>query len=99
MDRPVHHHLPHPLVRGQRVGWINARRRRPVAGYAALLLGLVVVGLLYGALTRTGAQAAPTTAQENIATAQPIFEPVTARAGALEDGLDACRPRRSARRT
>jgi len=36
------------------VGWINARRRRPVAGYAALLLGLVFIGLLYGALTRTG---------------------------------------------
>jgi len=56
------------------VGWINARRRRPVAGYAALLLGLVVVGMLYGALTRTGAQAAPTTAQENVANGQAIFE-------------------------
>jgi ubiquinol-cytochrome c reductase cytochrome c subunit len=39
------------------VSWINARRRRPVAGYAALLLGLVVVGLLYGAFTRTGGSA------------------------------------------
>jgi ubiquinol-cytochrome c reductase cytochrome c subunit len=56
------------------VGWINARRRRPVAGYAALLLGLVVVGLLYGALTRTGAQAAPTTAQENIANGRALFQ-------------------------
>jgi ubiquinol-cytochrome c reductase cytochrome c subunit len=56
------------------VGWINARRRRPVAGYAALLLGLVFVGLLYGALTRTGAQAAPTTAQENIANGRVLFE-------------------------
>jgi ubiquinol-cytochrome c reductase cytochrome c subunit len=56
------------------VGWINARRRRPVAGYAALLLGLVVIGLLYGALTRTGAQAAPTTAQEDIANGQALFE-------------------------
>jgi ubiquinol-cytochrome c reductase cytochrome c subunit len=57
------------------VGWINARRRRPVAGYAALLLGLVVVGLLYGALTRTGsAQAAPTTAQQDIANGQALFE-------------------------
>ena len=56
------------------MGWINARRRRPVAGYAALLLGLVVVGLLYGALTRTGAQAAPTTAQEDIANGQALFE-------------------------
>ena len=56
------------------MGWINARRRRPVAGYAALLLGLVVIGLLYGALTRTGAQAAPTTAQEDIANGQALFE-------------------------
>ena len=56
------------------MGWINARRRRPVAGYAALLLGLVVVGLLYGALTRTSAQAEPTTAQQNIANGQELFE-------------------------
>ena len=56
------------------MGWINARRRRPVAGYAALLLGLVIVGLLYGALTRTGAQAAPTTAQEDIANGRALFE-------------------------
>jgi len=39
------------------VSWINARRRRPVAGYAALLLGLVVVALLYGSLTRQGGTA------------------------------------------
>ena len=58
------------------MGWINARRRRPVAGYAALLLGLVVVGLLYGVLTRAGgsAQAAPTTAQQDIANGQALFE-------------------------
>ena len=56
------------------MGWINARRRRPAAGYAALLLGLVVVGLLYGALTRTSAQAAPTTAQQDIANGQALFE-------------------------
>jgi ubiquinol-cytochrome c reductase cytochrome c subunit len=56
------------------VGWINARRRRPVAGYAALLLGLVVVAFLYGALTRTGAQAEPTTAEQNIANGQALFE-------------------------
>jgi quinol---cytochrome-c reductase cytochrome c subunit len=36
------------------VSWINARRRRPVAGYAALLLGLVVVALAYGAITSSG---------------------------------------------
>jgi ubiquinol-cytochrome c reductase cytochrome c subunit len=58
------------------VGWINARRRRPVAGYAALLLGLVVVGLLYGALTRTGggAQAEPTSPSQDIAAGQALFE-------------------------
>jgi ubiquinol-cytochrome c reductase cytochrome c subunit len=39
------------------VGWINARRRRPAAGYAALLLGLVLVALVYGALTRQGGTA------------------------------------------
>ena len=36
------------------MSWINARRRRPVAGYAALLLGLVVVALVYGSLTSRG---------------------------------------------
>jgi ubiquinol-cytochrome c reductase cytochrome c subunit len=58
------------------VGWINARRRRPAAGYAALLLGLVVVGLLYGALTRTGggAQAEPTAAQQDVAAGKALFE-------------------------
>jgi len=58
------------------VGWINARRRRPVAGYAALLLGLVFVGLLYGALTRTGggAQAAPTSPSQDIAAGKTLFQ-------------------------
>jgi ubiquinol-cytochrome c reductase cytochrome c subunit len=58
------------------VSWINARRRRPVAGYAALLLGLVVVGLLYGALTRSGggAQAEPTAAQQDVAAGKALFE-------------------------
>jgi ubiquinol-cytochrome c reductase cytochrome c subunit len=57
------------------VSWINARRRRPVAGYAALLLGLVVVALLYGSLTRQGgAQAAPTAAQQDIANGKKLFQ-------------------------
>jgi ubiquinol-cytochrome c reductase cytochrome c subunit len=56
------------------VSWINARRRRPVAGYAALLLGLLVVTLLYGAFTRQGAQAAPATAQQNIANGKALFD-------------------------
>ena len=57
------------------MSWINARRRRPVAGYAALLLGLVVVALVYGSLTRQGgeAQAAPTAAQQDIANGQELF--------------------------
>jgi ubiquinol-cytochrome c reductase cytochrome c subunit len=59
------------------VSWINARRRRPVAGYAALLLGLVVVGLVYGALTRTGGTAqasAPAASQSDINTGQKLFQ-------------------------
>ena len=50
------------------MSWINARRRRPAAGYAALLLGLVVVALVYGSLTGqggvTGASAATGTQQD-----------------------------------
>jgi ubiquinol-cytochrome c reductase cytochrome c subunit len=56
------------------VSWIIARRRRPVAGYAALLLGLVVVALVYGALTRTSADAAPNTAQQDIANGKALFD-------------------------
>jgi len=58
------------------VSWINARRRRPAAGYAALLLGLVVVTLLYGVITRqgTGAQASPTTEQQDIANGKALFD-------------------------
>ena len=59
------------------MSWINARRRRPVAGYAALLLGLVVVALAYGSLTRTGGTAeasAPAAAQRDISAGQRLFE-------------------------
>jgi ubiquinol-cytochrome c reductase cytochrome c subunit len=58
------------------VSWINAKRRRPVAGYAALLLGLVVITLLYGAVTRTGsgAQADLNTAQQAVANGKAIFD-------------------------
>ena len=58
------------------MSWINARRRRPAAGYAALLLGLIVVTLLYGAITRqgTGAQAALTTEQQDIANGKALFD-------------------------
>jgi len=58
------------------VSWINARRRRPAAGYAALLLGLVVVTLLYGSLTRQGGEAlaAPTATQQDIANGKELFQ-------------------------
>ena len=58
------------------MSWIIARRRRPVAGYAALLLGLVVVALVYGVLTRTGssAQASPASAQQDIAQGKALFD-------------------------
>jgi ubiquinol-cytochrome c reductase cytochrome c subunit len=39
------------------LSWITARRRRPVAGYAVVLLGLLAVGGGYAALTATGSQA------------------------------------------
>ena len=59
------------------MSWFNARRRRPVAGYAALLLGLVVVGLVYGAFTRTGGTAqasAPAASQSDINTGKDLFD-------------------------
>jgi ubiquinol-cytochrome c reductase cytochrome c subunit len=59
------------------VSWINARRRRPVAGYAALLLGLVVVGMLYGAFTRSSSSAqasSPPASQSDINTGKNLFE-------------------------
>jgi len=59
------------------VSWINARRRRPVAGYAALLLGLVVVALLYGSLTRQGGTAqasAPPASQQDITVGKDLFD-------------------------
>jgi quinol---cytochrome-c reductase cytochrome c subunit len=59
------------------VSWINARRRRPVTGYAALLLGLVVVALLYGSLTRQGGTAqasAPTGSQRDITAGKDLFD-------------------------
>ena len=59
------------------MSWINARRRRPVAGYAALLLGLVVVALLYGSVTRQGSTAqasAPPASQQDITAGKDLFE-------------------------
>ncbi len=59
------------------MSWINARRRRPVAGYAALLLGLVVVALLYGSLSRASSTAqasAPPAAQQDINAGKELFK-------------------------
>jgi ubiquinol-cytochrome c reductase cytochrome c subunit len=58
------------------VSWINARRRRPAAGYAALLLGLVVLTLLYGAVTRQGgtAQAQSPVPQSDINAGKALFD-------------------------
>jgi len=59
------------------VSWINARRRRPAAGYAALLLGLVVVALVYGSLTSQGggtAASAATGTQQDIAAGKALFQ-------------------------
>jgi ubiquinol-cytochrome c reductase cytochrome c subunit len=57
------------------VGWINARRRRPAAGYAALALGLVLVALVYGALTwQGGAAQASAGSQANISAGKDLFE-------------------------
>jgi ubiquinol-cytochrome c reductase cytochrome c subunit len=57
------------------VSWINARRRRPAAGYAALLLGLVVVALVYGSLTsRGGISQAAVGAQQDITAGKDLFQ-------------------------
>ena len=59
------------------MSWINARRRRPVAGYAALLLGLVVVALAYGAITSSGGvtqASAAVGAQQDTAAGQKLFK-------------------------
>jgi ubiquinol-cytochrome c reductase cytochrome c subunit len=40
------------------VRWITARRRRPFFGYAAVLLALVAVGMLYAAVTGLGGSSA-----------------------------------------
>ncbi len=43
------------------MSWITALRRRPVAGYAVVLLGLVTIGMGYGALTTQGSPASAAT--------------------------------------
>ena len=43
------------------MSWITALRRRPAAGYAVVLLGLVSIGMGYGALTGQGSTASAAT--------------------------------------
>jgi ubiquinol-cytochrome c reductase cytochrome c subunit len=43
------------------VSWITARRRRPAAGYAVVLLGLIIIGVGYAALTSQGSPASAAT--------------------------------------
>ena len=52
-------------------------RRRPAAGYAVVLLGLILVGAIYAAITGSGESAAsttPTASQAAIAKGQQIFD-------------------------
>jgi ubiquinol-cytochrome c reductase cytochrome c subunit len=56
------------------VSSINARRRHPAASYAAVAGGLVVVGVLYSALSGGGASAAaPANASTSIAEGKSLF--------------------------
>jgi ubiquinol-cytochrome c reductase cytochrome c subunit len=56
------------------VSSIIARRRHPAAGYAAVAGGLVVAGVLYGALSGGGASAAaPSQASTDIANGKSLF--------------------------
>ena len=67
------------------MSWINARRRRPAAGYAALLLGLVVVALVYGSLTsRGGVSQAAVGAQQNITAGKDLFQATCSSCHGLE---------------
>jgi ubiquinol-cytochrome c reductase cytochrome c subunit len=59
------------------VSWITARRRHPAAGYAVVLLGLVLVGVVYAAIAGHGASAAGMRAgasKDQIAEGRQLFE-------------------------
>ena len=69
------------------MSWINARRRRPAAGYAALLLGLVVVALVYASLTSTGGgtvASAETGTQQDIEAGKALFQATCSSCHGLE---------------
>jgi ubiquinol-cytochrome c reductase cytochrome c subunit len=60
------------------VSWITALRRRPAAGYAVVLLGLVTIGMGYGALTSSGSPASAATpgtvSPQTIAQGKALFQ-------------------------
>ena len=69
------------------MSWITARRRRPAASYAVVLLGLVLVGAIYAAITGSGESAAsttPTASQAQIAKGREIFQLTCATCHGLE---------------
>ena len=57
--------------------WITARRRRPLFGYAAVLLALVAVGMLYAAVTGLGGGSAsassPNPSLDQISAGKALF--------------------------
>jgi ubiquinol-cytochrome c reductase cytochrome c subunit len=62
-------------------------RRRPTAGYAVVLLGLILVGAVYATITGSGSSAAstdPTVSQTQIAEGRQIFEQTCATCHGLE---------------
>jgi ubiquinol-cytochrome c reductase cytochrome c subunit len=69
------------------VSWITARRRRPVAGYAVVLLGLILVGAIYAVITGSGESSAsttPTASRAQILRGQQIFQLTCATCHGLE---------------
>jgi ubiquinol-cytochrome c reductase cytochrome c subunit len=58
------------------LSWIIARRRRPIAGYAVVLLGLIAVGVVYAAFTNQGSPAsasAPAASQRETSLGRQLF--------------------------
>jgi ubiquinol-cytochrome c reductase cytochrome c subunit len=59
------------------VRWITARRRRPIVGYAAVLMALVAVGMLYAAVSGLGSgnasASSPTPSQQQITQGKNLF--------------------------
>ncbi len=57
------------------MSWITARRRHPAAGYAILVLGLLLIGTVYAAITEgsAGASAPPVANAKQIAYGRKLF--------------------------